>query len=82
MVMSCLLISLIACTTPPLIKYEVVPVDKLVYVSIPESLTKPVDLITKPEIVDIIALGTSLKMCIARVNQANGRLKAISNIKP
>jgi len=82
MVMSCLLISLIACTTTPLIKYEVVPVDKLVYISIPDSLTKPVDLITKPEIVDIIALGASLKMCIVRVNQANGQLKAISNIKP
>ena len=83
--MLCLLTLLIGCSTQqpkPIIDIQTVTVTKDRYIPTPEYLTNPVEVVSKTDNMDTISLGAGLKMCIIRTKQANGQLKAISEIKP
>lgn len=71
------------CSAPqpkPIIEYRTVTTVEDRFVPVPASLTAPVEVVTAPEKVDIIALGAAMEMCGVRLNVANGRLHDISLI--
>lgn len=61
---------------------QVFEVEKDRYVPIDKELVKLVEIVYPPERVDAYALRAAYQMCTARTEQANGQLKAISEIEP
>lgn len=77
----CLLILLTGCATERVVvEYETAEVFVDRYVPVPESLTKPVDIVDLPENPDTITLGSAYKTQKTRARQCNGQLEAIRNL--
>jgi len=79
---ACLLLSLTACATKPIIRTRTVTVDVPVYVSLPDYLATPVQAPSASHIATNGDLADYALQCKARLKAANGKLSAIRQAQP
>lgn len=51
------------------------------YVPLPDYLTREVDDVARPDIVDTYGLGAALKQCRVRIQEANGQLRELGELE-
>jgi propanediol dehydratase large subunit len=67
-------------TPEPIYVYETVEVVRDRYVSVPEAMTKPVEIVDLSSAFDVFELGAAYSQQRTRTIQCNGQLAEIANI--